>query len=46
MNEVKDYPHYLDYPKLRRVMTNADRIRAMNDDEFPFLGLCYYLPNL
>ena len=33
MNEVKDYPPYLDYPKLRRVMTNADRIRAMNDDE-------------
>lgn len=25
MNEVKDYPPYLDYPKPRRIMTNADR---------------------
>lgn len=33
MNEVKDYPPYLDYPKPRRVMTNADKIRAMSDEE-------------
>ena len=29
-NNVKDYPPYLDYPKPR---TNADRIRAMTDEE-------------
>ena len=39
MNEVKDYPPYLDYPKLRRVMTNADRIRAMSNEKLAIL-LC------
>lgn len=33
MRDVKDYPPYLDYPKPRKKQTNADRIRAMNDEE-------------
>ena len=33
MDDVKDYPPYLDYPKPRKPMTNADRIRSMTDDE-------------
>ena len=33
MSEVKDYPPYLDYPKERRLITNADRIRRMSDEE-------------
>ena len=33
MSEVKDYPPYLDYPKERRLITNADKIRAMSDEE-------------
>lgn len=33
MDEVKDYPPYLDYPKPYKPITNADRIRAMSDDE-------------
>ena len=33
MDDVKDYPPYLDYPKPRNQMTNGDRIRAMNDYE-------------
>ena len=33
MDEVKDYPPYLDYPKPHKALTNADRIRAMTDDE-------------
>ena len=33
MAEVKNYPPYLDYPKPRKAQTNADRIRAMSDDE-------------
>ena len=32
-DKVKDYPPYLDYPKERKPMTNADRIRAMTDEE-------------
>ena len=39
MDEVKDYPPYLDYPKPRKVQTNADRIRAMSDQG---LALCLY----
>ena len=31
--EPKDYPPYLDYPKERKPKTNADRIRAMTDEE-------------
>lgn len=30
---VKDYPPYLDYPKPRKKQTNADKIRAMTDEE-------------
>ena len=33
MDEVKDYPPYLDYPKPRTVQTNADRIRSMSDEK-------------
>ena len=33
MNEVKNYPPYLDYPKSHRLPTNADKIRAMSDEE-------------
>lgn len=32
-DNVKDYPPYLDYPKPRKPKTNADRIRAMTDEE-------------
>lgn len=39
MGEAKDYPPYLDYPKPRKPITNADRIRAMTDEELAeFLG--------
>ena len=31
--DIKDYPPYLDYPKPRKPMTNADRIRSMTDKE-------------
>lgn len=30
---MKDYPPYLDYPKERKKMTLADKIRAMSDEE-------------
>lgn len=33
MSEVKSYPPYLDYPKEAKPKTNADRIRAMSDEE-------------
>ena len=33
MDEVKDYPPYLDYPKPHKAKTNADRIRSMTDQE-------------
>ena len=33
MDEIKDYPPYLDYPKPHKARTNADRIRAMSDEE-------------
>ena len=33
MNEVKNYPPYLDYPKPHKALTNADRIRSITDDE-------------
>ena len=33
MDEVKNYPPYLDYPKPYKPQTNADRIRSMTDDE-------------
>ena len=33
MNEVKNYPTYLDYPKPHKPQTNADRIRAMSNEE-------------
>lgn len=32
-DNVKDYPPYLDYPKPRKPQTNAERIRAMTDEE-------------
>ena len=33
MSEAKNYPSYLDYPKPYKAKTNADRIRAMSDEE-------------
>lgn len=33
MDEVKNYPPYLDYPKPHKPQTRADRIRAMTDEE-------------
>lgn len=33
MDEIKDYPPYLDYPKPYKTQTNADQIRAMSDEE-------------
>lgn len=33
MEEVKNYPPYLDYPNPNKEQTNADRIRAMSDRE-------------
>lgn len=33
MSQVKDYPPYLDYPKPRKKVTNADKIRSMTDEE-------------
>lgn len=33
MDDVKNYPPYLDYPKPYKAQTNADRIRAMSDEE-------------
>lgn len=33
MDEVKNYPPYLDYPKPYKAQTNADRIREMSDEE-------------
>ena len=40
-DKVKDYPPYLDYPKERKPQTNADRIRAMTDEELARF-LCAY----
>lgn len=40
-DEVKNYPPYLDYPKPYKAKTNADRIRAMSDEELAaFLDKC------
>lgn len=33
MDKEKNYPPYLDYPKPYKPQTNADRIRAMSDEE-------------
>lgn len=33
MPQVKDYPPYLDYPKPRKKVTNADKIRSMTDEK-------------
>ena len=33
MDDVKNYPPYLDYPKPYKPQTNADRIRSMSDEE-------------
>ena len=31
--KAKSYPPYLDYPKERKKLTNADKIRQMSDEE-------------
>ena len=33
MEEVKNYPPYLDHPKPYKAKTNADRIRTMGDEK-------------
>lgn len=33
MEEVKNYPPYLDYPKERKMQTNGDKLRKMSDKE-------------
>ena len=33
MDEVKYYPARMNHPNLCRPLTNADRIRSMNDEE-------------
>ena len=33
MDEVKNFPPYLDYPKQYKAQTNADKIRSMSDFE-------------
>ena len=33
MEEIKDYPPYLDYPKPYKPQTNAQKIRSMSDEE-------------
>lgn len=33
MDDAKDYPPYLDYPKERKKQTNADRIKQLTDEE-------------
>ena len=33
MEEVKDYPPYLDYQKPYKPQTNAQKIRSMSDEE-------------
>ena len=39
MDEVKNYPTYLDYPKPYKALTNADCIRSMSDEELADLLL-------
>ena len=39
MDEVKDYPPYLDYPKPCKPQTNAQKIRFMTDEELAELLL-------
>ena len=43
MDEIKDYPPYLDYPKPYKAKSNADRIRSMSGEELAkFLsGIAY-----
>ena len=40
MAEIKDYPPYLDHPKQYRLPTNADYIRAMNNEELSKIITC------
>ena len=37
MDKIKNYPPYLDYPKPYKPQTNADRIRAMRDEDLAAL---------
>lgn len=41
---IKDYPPYLDYPKPRKPMTKADRIRTMTDEQISRLFMGYSCP--
>ena len=37
MDKIKNYPPYLDYQKPKKPQTNADRIRAMRDEDLAAL---------
>ena len=37
MGKIKNYPPYLAYPKPYKPQTNADRIRAMSDEDLAAL---------
>ena len=37
MDEVKNYPPYLDYPKPYKPQTNADKIRTMGDEDLAYI---------
>lgn len=37
MDEIKNYPPYLDYPKPYKMKTNADLIRTMSDEQLAHL---------
>lgn len=36
MDEVKNYPPYLDHPKPYKIKTNAENIRTLSDRELAF----------
>lgn len=33
MDEIKNYPSYLDYPKPYKMKANAEHIRALSDED-------------
>ena len=37
MDEIKNYPPYLDYPKPCKPQTNADKIRTMSDEDLAYI---------
>ena len=37
MDEIKNYPPYLDYPKPYKPQTNADKIRTMSNENLAYI---------